>query len=330
MKYRRLGRTDIHVSVVCLGGWALVGDSTWGEQEKDDSIAAVRAALEAGVNFLDTAEAYGSGQSEEVLAEALGAARKDVVIATKVSQGNLHPRRLRRSCEESLRRLKTDYIDLYQMHWPSPKVPPADALAAMQELKAEGKIRVIGVSNFGAGFLRELLAAGRVESNQLCYSLLWRPIEYEIQPLCVRNDVGILCYSPLCQGLLTGKFSNADEVPEGRARTRLFSGKRPQSRHGQAGAEAETFEAIAKIRGICSSLGRPMGTVALAWLLAQPGVTSVIAGARNASQATENAQAAELDLPADVIRQLSAATQKVKELMGANADMWQSDSRLDR
>jgi aryl-alcohol dehydrogenase-like predicted oxidoreductase len=330
MRYRRLGRTDIQVSSVCLGGWSLVGDSTWGDQDPAQSVAAIHAALEAGINTFDTAEAYGGGASEELLGKALGARRKDVIIASKVSQSNLQGDRLRQACERSLRCLKTDYIDLYQMHWPSPSVPPAEALAAMQDLQRRGKVRVIGVSNFGVSFLPELLAAGRVESNQLAYSLLWRAIEYEVQPLCVRNDLSILCYSPLCQGLLTGKFRSADEVPPGRARTRLFCGKRPQSRHGQGGAETETFQALATIRQICAEIAQPMGRVALAWLLAQPGVTSVIAGARNADQARENALAAELELPADVLRRFCDATEPVKRLLGRNADMWQADTRMER
>ncbi len=280
MKYRRLGKTDLDVSVVCHGCWSIVTeDSTWGGNDRAESVAAIRASLDAGVNFFDTAEAYGKdGESEVILADALGERRKDVVIATKASSSNVAPDRLVKACEESLRRLRTDYIDLYQLHWPNPAVPCADALAAMLELQRRGKVRHIGVSNFGVSFLDELLAAGRVESNQLCYSLLWRGIEHEVKPKCVANDISILCYSPLCQGLLTGKFRSADELTEGRARTRLFAGSRPQSRHGQRGAEEEMFQAIAALREICQGLGVSMTRASLAWLLAQDGVTSVIAG----------------------------------------------------
>ena len=221
-------------------------------------------------------------------------------------------------------------IDLYQVHWPNPNVPISETLGAFEQLKSEGKIRAVGVSNFGRGYLEELLDAGRAESNQVCYSLLWRAIEHEIQPLCVENEMSILCYSSLCQGLLTGKFGSADEVPESRARTRLFSKDRLHSRHNQPGCEEETFEAIAGIRAICESIGQPMGRVALAWLLAQPGVTSVIAGARNADQAGQNALAVEVKLDVEVIDRLNQATAKVKHYVGANADMWQHDSRMGR
>jgi len=330
MRYRKLGRTDMEVSVVCLGCWAFSGDFAWGPQQEKDSIAAVHAALDAGVNFFDNAEAYGNGLCEEVLAKALGNRRKDVIIATKASRRNLTAERLKASCEASLRRLKTDVIDLYQAHFPNKEVPLDETFEAMEQLKAEGKIRAIGVSNFGVSFLNELLPAHEIASNQVAYSLLWRAIEHEILPLCRAHDVGILPYSPLCQGLLTGKFASPEAVPDGRARSRLFSKDRPLSRHSEPGCEKETFEAIDRIREICESIGQPMGQVALAWLLAQDGVTSVIAGARNAEQAAENAKAGDLQLDADVLARLDEATRQVKEIIGPNADMWQTDSRLDR
>jgi len=331
MRYRKLGRTDIEVSVICQGCWSIVGkDMTWGGNVLDDSIAAIRASLDAGVNFFDTAPGYGAGESEEILARALEGVRDDVVIATKVSPGDLEPKKLKAACEGSLRRLKTDYIDLYQIHWPSKDVPIADTLGAMEQLKQAGKIRAVGVSNFGVSYMADLLEAGRAESNQLPYSLLWRPIEHEVQPQCVAGDISILCYSSLCQGLLTGKFASADEVPAGRARTRLFSKDRPQSRHHEAGCEKEAFKAIDEIREICRSINGPMGRVSLAWLLAQRGVASAIVGGRNAAQACENARAGDLELSPDVVEALSGAAEKVKRCIGPNCDLWQSDSRMER
>jgi aryl-alcohol dehydrogenase-like predicted oxidoreductase len=311
-----------------MGCWAIVGDSTWGAQEEGDAIAAIRASLDAGVNFFDTAEAYGDGYSEELLAKALKGRRDEAVLASKVSPNHLDAATLRERCETSLRLLDTDRIDLYQVHWPSRQVPLADALETLEALRAEGKIRALGVSNYGKQDLTELLGAGRVESDQLCYSLLFRAVEHDVQQVCVDNDLSLLCYSPLCQGLLTGKFASAGEVPEGRARTRLFSKDRPQSRHREPGCEAELFAALAEVRRICEAVGRPMSEVALAWLLAQPGVTSVIAGARNAEQARANARAGDLELPPTVVAQLSAATEVVKQKLGPNADMWQTESRM--
>ena len=332
MKYRKLGRTDVEVSVICQGCWSIVTeDFTWGGNVLEDSIAAIRASLDAGVNFFDTAEGYGpGGESEEILSKALEGARRDVVIATKVSPEHFEPRKLKAACEASLRRLKTEYIDLYQLHWPSPSVPVAETLGVMEELKAAGKIRAIGVSNFGVSYMRELLEVGRAESNQLPYSLLWRPIEHEVRHQCVANDISILCYASICQGLLTGKFASADDVPAGRARTRLFSRDRPHSRHKEGGCEAEVFKAVAEIRDICKSISQPMARVSLAWLLAQKPVASAVVGGRNAEQARQNAKAGDLELSADVVAALSAATENVKERVGANCDLWQTDSRMER
>jgi len=332
MQYRTLGRTDIEVSAVCLGCWALVGQAgdTWGEQDRDESRRTVRAALDAGITFFDTAEVYGRGESEDLLGAALGPRRSEAVIASKVSRAHLKPGDVTAACDASLRRLQTDCIDLYQVHWPDPDVPLADTFGALDALKEAGKVRAVGVSNFGASYLPDALNAGRIEGNQVCYSLLFRAIEHDVQPICAEHGISILPYSPLAQGLLTGKFRTADDVPEGRARTRLFSTDRPQARHGEPGCEAAVFAALDRIREICDGLGRPMNEVALAWLLAQESVTTVIAGARHPAQIEANARAADLDLPADVLTALDEATQPVKDHVGRNIDLWQTDSRADR
>jgi len=330
MEYRKLGRTDIEVSTICLGCWALIGGHTWGPQDRDESAATIRAAFDAGINFFDTAPAYGDGESEALLGKALADVRKDAVIATKVSGSQLAPEDVARSCDRSLRLLGTDVIDLLQVHWPRADIPLADTLGAMQRLQEAGKVRAIGVSNFGTSYLGEAAELARIETNQLCYSLLWRAIEHEIQPLCTAGEIGILCYSPLCQGLLTGKFATVDDVPEGRARSRLFSKDRPQARHAEPGCEAEVFAAVDETRRIAEGLSLPMAHVALAWLLARDAVTSVIAGARNPEQARQNARAGEVKLPASTIEELAAATDEVKAHIGPNADMWQTDSRMER
>jgi aryl-alcohol dehydrogenase-like predicted oxidoreductase len=328
MKYCKLGKTDITVSAVAVGCWVFAGGETWGPQDEAESVATVKAALDAGVNFFDTAEGYGDGDSELVLGRALASRRHEAVIASKVSRSHLTGAEVQQACERSLQRLKTDYIDLYQIHWPSRTVPLDETMEALERLREQGKVRAIGVCNFGIGDLSDLLAVGRAEINQLPYSLLWRAIEYEIQQKCTDRGMGILCYSPLVQGLLTGKFSSPDEVPEGRARIRLFSGDRPQARHGEAGCETEVFAAIEGIRHICTEINEPMAKVALAWLLHQPGVTSVIAGARKPAQIEQTAQAAGLELSPGIIQRLTEATEEVKQKMGSNPDMWQSVSRF--
>lgn len=328
MQYRRLGKSELEVSTVAMGCWAIVGGKLWGKQDEQDSIRSLQAALDAGITLFDTAEGYGNGYSEELLAKALRKQRDELVIASKVSPQHLAPEELITACENSLRRLKTDYIDLYQIHWPNEDVPLAESMWALQTLQQQGKIRYAGVSNFGVRDTSAALAEGRIESNQLCYNLLTRAVEHEIQPLCLEHEVSLLCYSPLLQGLLTGKFASPDEVPEGRARSRHFSQERPLARHDEPGCEAETFACIDALREIAGRLGESMGNVAMAWLLARPAVASVIAGARQPEQVQRNAAAAEVRLPAEAIAELDAASEAVKEALGTNADIWQSDSRI--
>lgn len=189
-------------------------------------------------------------------------------------------------------------------------------------------MRAVACSNFASGDLADLLAHGRVEANQLPYSLLWRAIEYGVQEACERESIGITCYSPLAQGLLTGKFKHADEVPPGRARTRLFSSQRPLARHHEPGAEAEAFAAIEAIASICRKYDLDMTWASLAWLIAQRGVASVIVGARTPEQARNNAQAGGMQLPDAVLAELTQATDALKERLGPNPDMWESPSRM--
>ena len=226
MQRRQLGNTSLKVSPIGVGFWGIVGGDYWGAQEESDTINTVRAALDAGINFFDTAEGYGDGYSEEMLGRALKGRRSEAIIATKVSQDNLAPDDIRAACERSLKRLQTDCIDLYQVHWPSRAIPFEDSMSTLLDLQRAGKIREIGVSNFGNLDMPEMLACGRFEANQLPYSMLWRAIEYEVQPQCVEGNISILPYSPLNQALLTGRYSNADEMPYSRTRTRHFRGDR--------------------------------------------------------------------------------------------------------
>jgi aryl-alcohol dehydrogenase-like predicted oxidoreductase len=330
MYYRQLGHTDLTISTISLGCWALIGGMNWGDQDESRSIDTVAAALEAGITCFDTAEAYGDGKSEQLLGKALGARRKEVVIASKVAESNLGPPRLIEACERSLKNLGSDYIDLYQIHWPIKGQSMDGPLEAMGKLMDQGKVRHVGVSNFRAERIEEAQAyTSRSDvdfecaSNQLAYSLLARSIEFEVQPKCVEAGISIMCYSPLAQGLLTGKFATADDVPLMRARTRHFAKTRNLTRHGEDGHEQDTFEAIARVQAICEKIGQPMADVALAWILRRPGVASVIAGARSREQIAENARAAELKLTPQTIEELDAATEPLKQALGTNIDLWE-------
>ena len=323
MKYRKLGQSDIDVSILSLGCWALAGGSGWGDQDEREAIATIHAALEQGINFLDTAEGYGGGYSEEIVGKAIVDRRDRAVVATKISPSHAEPSVLREYCEASLRRLQTDYVDHYIVHWPIATDWVADSFAVLDDLKREGKIRSIGVSNYGVQQLSEALEVGvQIDNNQLHYSLLSRAIEFEVLPLCRKHRITVTAYMPLLQGLLTGKFRTIDDVPLFRLRTRHFSGDRPMARHGSPGAEEETFAAIDAVRAIAEELDEPMANVALAWVMAQPGLLSAIAGARRPDQIARNVEAADLSLSPETIARLDAATDELKQKLGPCPDYW--------
>ena len=328
MKHRQLGNSDIEVTELTFGCMSIVNDINSDSQSERDSIEAIDVSLSEGINFFDTAPAYGDGASEALLGKALGSRRNEVIVATKVN-GSLKKADVLRECEKSLKRLNTDYVDLYQIHWPDRDTPLEETIEALDQLKTEGKIRWYGVSNFGKQDLTEALESGNVVTDQMAYNLLWRNIEKELLPICEKRNVGVLCYSSMMQGLLTGKFKAVEDVPEGRARSRHFSeNNRPLVRHQGNGFEKETFAAIDALRSISEAHQLPMGTVALRWLLAQSAVTSVLVGARNAQQAKENIAAVRSDVPTEVLSSATEATEPLKSLMGMTLDLWAEPSRI--
>lgn len=328
MERRKLGESGLEVSPLAVGCWVFAGGANWGDQGEGESVSVVHAALDRGINFFDTAPAYGGGESERVLGAALKGRRDEAIIADKVSDADLDASSLRASCEKSLKLLQTDYIDLLQVHWASREVPFSETVETLNALKAEGKIRYAGVCNFGPGDMNEWCeAGGEMISNQLPYSLLSRAIEFDVVPDCERRSVSVLPYSPLLQGLLTGKFVSADEVPEGRARLRHFSCDRAATRHGEAGCEAETFALIAEVVAAAKELGVSPAALSLAWLAKQSQVASLIAGARNTTQLKENARFMEVKMDAELDAKLKAASEAVKKALGANPDLWCSVNR---
>ena len=292
MEKRRLGRSDLELTVLTMGCWQ-AGHGGWSDIEDDDTIAAMRAAFASGITAFDTAEAYGNGYSERILAKALEGHRDEIIIATKVAAHNLAPEKVAEACERSLENLGTDRIDLYQIHWPSgtwnsPVIPLDDTMNALLKLQEAGKIRAIGVSNFQTSHLEDALKTGRIESLQPPYSLLWRSYEDNgTAQTCVENDISILPYSPLAQGLLTGKF-NKDNRPtdDNRSGNALF--KDP--------VYETALDAVEKLKPIAAKYGKTTGQLSLQWLLQQPAVTSVIVGARNAEQVKDNALAADFSI----------------------------------
>ena len=292
MEHRRIG--SLEVSVIGLGcnnfGWRLEASAT---------AAVVHAALDAGIDFFDTAELYGEGRSEEYLGQALRGRRQSVVVGTKFGYKTApahrrgHPDNVHRAAEASLRRLGTDYIDLFQLHSPDPSVPIADTLGALDELVQQGKVREIGCSNFSATQLEEAARAvkrggARFVSVQNEYSLIHREPEAEVLPECARLGIAFIPYYPLASGLLTGKYRRGRPLPRG---TRLAEG---------SGMLAdENLAAVEELIGFAESKGHTLLELAIGWLLAHPAVASVIAGATRPEQARGNASAATWQLSDD-------------------------------
>jgi aryl-alcohol dehydrogenase-like predicted oxidoreductase len=335
MELRPCGRSDLKLSVLGVGCWEFGGSDYWGPQSQAQADAVVRRALDLGVNYFDTAESYNDGRSEETLGRAIrGLVRDRIIIGTKVSPANAAPAALVEHCEASRRRLGTDYIDLYMVHWPitprnaeGPCPSAAEAFATLLALQKQGKVRHVGVSNFGGARVEEALAAGaEIAANQLCYSLLARAIECEILPHCRRRGIGVIAYLALAQGLLTGKYRAIEEVPPLHRRTRHFDSRRPGTlcRHGGPGAEDELNAALAAIRAIGRECGMAVSDLALQWAIATPGITCALAGCRTLDRIEANAKAAATPLAPEIVERLGAATDALKAKLGPSFDYWQN------
>ena len=327
MEYRRLGQSELEVSTIGFGCWGIAGGSMWGDQDEAQSIAALRAAVDEGITFFDTAEAYGDGYSEEIVGRALVGLRDRVILATKVSPAHLEPTQLKASCEASLRRLGTDCIDLYQIHWPDPPGDPDAVTATLEALRSEGKIRYAGVSNFGPVDL-DRYPDRLFVSNQLAYSVAFRAIEYHLLGASTGRGMSIITYSSLLHGVLTGKYRTADDIPPGRGRTRHFSSERADVRHGEPGHETLLFALTDEMGRIADEAGLTVREVAILWVLAQKGVATILAGSRSPEQAKENAAVANLRVDPQLVDRLTRASDALKEAMGPNPDMWQAESRV--
>jgi len=340
MQYRKLGVSHLNVSVLSFGAWQLGDQGYWGGGTPYRPMEAVRAALDGGINLFDTAEVYGNGESEQVLGQALGADRRKVMIATKALPQNCTPERLRAACEASLRRLGTDYIDLYQIHWPFRQRPVRDlqgnplaqqpnvmeACETLRVLQNEGKVRYIGLSNYGPLDLEDWFTYGGAECNQIGYNIVSRAAEYKVIPASRRFQLGLLVYMPLLQGLLSHPWDSIDMLPLPRRRTRHFSGKREGVRHGGPGYETLLMQTVSELRQFSQAIGVPMATMCVSWVLAQPGISSAIIGARSPEQVLRNMRSAELSLGPAGIARLNEITAPLKFAMGDNADLWQDET----
>ncbi|AFY69269.1 NADP-dependent oxidoreductase domain protein [Thalassoporum mexicanum PCC 7367] len=324
METRSLGKTNIQITPILMGTWQ-AGKRLWVGIEDSETTKAIRAAYEAGITTIDTAEVYGEGHSEKIVAAAISDVRDRVVIASKVFANHLKHDQVIEACDRSLKNLNTDYIDLYQIHWPpgswgNEYVPLAETMGALNELKQAGKIRAIGVSNFSVAQIEEAAKYGEIESLQPPYSLFWRqPEAAGLVDYCGEHHISILSYSSLAQGILTGKFGPDHKFAEGdhRANSKLF----------QPDTYAKVQTALDQLRPIATKYNASLGNLCLAWLIATDRTkakaqVNAIVGARNAEQASQNAAAAEIKLSDADIQKIDQISRPVNDSVEYGNMMW--------
>ena len=327
MEYRQLGKSDVRVSVVTFGAWA-IGGAMWGGADENDAIAAIQASIEAGVTSIDTAPVYGFGKSEELVAKAVAGKRDKVQLLTKfglrwdeIAEGepffdlrekgktykiyrNSRKHKIIQECEDSLRRLNTDRIDLYQCHWRDHTTAIEETAEALAQLIKEGKIRAAGVSNFTPEEIAEAEKIVPIASNQPPYSMLQRDIEKKMVPFCIENKVGLIVYSPMERGLLTGKFSpdHRFAADDHRAQYPMFFPENIKL----------VNEFLGRLRPIAEKHKATIGQLVINWTLRQQGITAALVGARNSEQALENAHAVSFHLSDDELASINRELQQLK------------------
>ncbi|QEE48627.1 aldo/keto reductase [Flavobacterium alkalisoli] len=328
MEYRKIGNSDLKLSAITFGAWA-AGGWMWGGTERKDAIHAIQASYDEGVTSIDTAPIYGQGDSEEIVAEAVqGISRDKVEIITKYgmrwdlakgdfamsSKNNLGQdidiykyagkESIIKECEDSLRRLKTDYIDLYQIHWPDSTTPIQESMKAVAQLIKEGKVRHAGVCNYNAAQVQEADKYVNIVSDQVPYSMVKRDIERELIPYTIESAKSIIAYSPLERGLLTGKMQPGHQFEEGDHRAKLYFFKDENLKR--------TNEFLTKIKPLADDKNATLSQLVLRWTIEQPGITIALAGARNAQQSVQNAKAINVKLNKEEIDFITTELNKLE------------------
>jgi aryl-alcohol dehydrogenase-like predicted oxidoreductase len=337
------------LSRIGIGCWPFGGGAYWGDQDQKDVDSVVHTAVERGLNVFDTARMYNDGASETALGKALLGRRDKAFVVSKVNPAKAYRKTLREECEASLKCLGMDYIDMYMLHWPinpkglkhftnDPNIlanPPtaAEAFETLMALKKEGKIRYIGISNFGITQTTE--AAGlcpEIAANEMPYNIISRAIEAEILPFCTEHKIAVITSMTLQQGVLTGLYKSAADVPAHQAHSRHFSMEtgKGASRHNEAGAEAEVFEAVALLRELAPELGLSVAQLSVAWVLANPRIGCALIGSRNVKELEENIKVLSIKLPPDIKAKIDEASLKVLNKMGNNPDYYENskESRI--
>jgi len=328
MEYRKIGNTDLELSVITFGAWA-AGGWMWGSTDRNDAIKAIQASYDEGVTSIDTAPIYGQGDSEEIVGEALqGIARDKVQIITKygmrwdLAKGDFAMKSkdndgkdidvykyagresIIKECEDSLKRLKTDYIDLYQIHWPESTTPIQETMETVAQLIKEGKVRHAGVCNYNVEQMKEADKYINLVSNQVPYSMVKREIEANVIPFSLENNKSIIAYSPLERGLLTGKMKPGHTFSEGDHRANLYFYKDENLKR--------TAEFLDKIKPLALDKNASLSQLVLRWTIEQPGITIALAGARNAEQSIQNAKAVNVKLSREEIDFITSELNKLE------------------
>ncbi|MBP7527896.1 MAG: aldo/keto reductase [Syntrophorhabdaceae bacterium] len=313
MKQVKLNNADIGISVLILGTWA-IGGSHWGAYDEANAVRAIETALDSGINAIDTAPVYGDGHAEELVGKVIHGKRDKVFLATKCGldiytrkyENDLSPSYIEKDLHGSLKRLQTDFIDLYQCHWPDPRTPIEETMTALVKFRQQGKIRHIGVSNFSGTELRDALHHAPVFSLQPHYSLLERTVEKELLSLCVEHEINVFPYGCLGAGMLTGKYRECPQFQKGDARSFFY-------RHFKPKYWPKVRRLVNDIETIAGHKGTTAGAVALSWLLGRPGIKAVIVGARSADQVTENTAGVPVDLNEEESSILDRSSREVYE-----------------
>jgi len=343
MEKRKCKNTDLELSVLGTGCWSFGGGDYWGGQDQKDVTNVVHESVNLGINYFDTAEAYNEGRSELALGDAIkGIPRDKLILGTKISPSNCYNNTITAHCEQSLKRLGTDYVDIYMVHWPihphsinhftdNPSIlknPPNinDTIESLRQLKKSGKIREFGISNFAKSRLEDL-PLEEIAVNQLPYNLLCRAIEFDTLPYCEMKGVGIIGYMSLLQGILADKYATLDEVKPWQRRTRHFKSLGSEHcRHGETGAEEETNSALNAIRYLCKETELTMTDIAINWIIQNPAITCTLVGSRNIQQLHSNLRSLNKKLPLDVKEELDRITAPLMNKFGNHFDYYESAS----
>jgi myo-inositol catabolism protein IolS len=315
VEQRTLGNSGVAVSVLGLGTWPMGGE-WWGGTDDAESIRTIHRALDLGVTLFDTAEAYAEGHAEEVLGKALVGRREQAIIADKVAPNHFAPAQIETAFEASCRRLQTDAIDVYFLHWPNIDLPIGAAMETLERLRAAGRIRAIGVSNFTAEEMTAASQYGQIDVLQPPYNMFWRFIEGDQLPYCLDHGIGIMAYSGLAQGLLTGNLT---------AQTTFAAGdKRPTTVLFQPGVYERCLAAVEALRPIAARTDLTVAQLAIAWLRARPGVSTALVGARTVPEIEENVVGATAQISAADMAEADAVTREVFESLPRVPDMFQN------